>query len=109
MRATIAGFHHPMQSQLVAPFTEQYFTIVPQIWHRRTTEIAHDIVQGLFPTWSSAITVDTVRMADRLLGDHSYPAPFRRLISEGRADVTRALTARACDTAAASGVVAAPD
>jgi aminopeptidase N len=100
MRATILGFSHPLQSELLEPYTARYFEAAAAVWERRTSEMAQDVIVGLFPTWSSAITENTVRAADAFLADSSRPAALRRLISEGRADVVRALHARAVDRAA---------
>jgi aminopeptidase N len=100
MRATIGGFHHPMQGELLAPYTNKYFASVGQVWSRKTSEMAQDVVVGLFPTWSTAINEDTVQLADEFLADSEHPAALVRLVSEGRADVVRALNARETDIAA---------
>jgi aminopeptidase N len=102
MRATILGFSHPLQSELLQPYAARYFEVAAAVWDRRTSEMAQDVIVGLFPTWSSAITEDTVRAADAFLADSSRPAALRRLISEGRADVLRALHARQVDRAAST-------
>ena len=52
------------------------------------------MVQGLFPSW--AVEQATVDAADAwLAGDH--PPALRRLVSEGRAGIVRALAAREFD------------
>jgi aminopeptidase N len=99
MRATVCGFAHPLQGELLAPYARRYFDEVAAVWERRTTEMAQDIVVGLFPTWTSTIAAETVALADDFLADRSRPAPLRRLVSEGRADVVRALNARQADRA----------
>ena len=102
MRATMLGFSHPLQSELLQPFVEQYFAAAKDVWQRRTSEIAQDLIIGLFPSWSSAITDQTVALADEFLADSSLPSALRRLVSEGRADVQRALYARITDSGAGS-------
>jgi aminopeptidase N len=97
MRATVTGFHHQLQPELLAPFTARYFEQVADIWQQRSAETAQDLIVGLFPSWSSAINEETLRLADGFLSDSSHPAALRRLVSEGRSDVARALTARAAD------------
>jgi aminopeptidase N len=97
MRATVTGFHHQLQPELLAPFTARYFEQVADIWQQRSPETAQDLIVGLFPSWSSAINDETLRLADKFLADSSHPAALRRLVSEGRSDVARALTARAAD------------
>jgi aminopeptidase N len=97
--AVIRGFSHPAQGDLVAPYMPRYFETVPDVWQRRTSETAQTVVIGLFPTWTSTITQRTLDTADEFLA-HSELAPgLRRLVSEGRADIVRALRARAADQA----------
>jgi aminopeptidase N len=99
--AVIAGFAHPEHGALVAPFVERYFADVRGVWDRRTSELAQNVVVGLFPLWTSTISPDTLAAADAFLSDPDLPTALRRLVSEGRADVDRALTARRVDAAAA--------
>jgi aminopeptidase N len=103
-RAVIAGFAHPEQGDLLEPYVRRYFAEVAEVWQRRTSELAQNVVQGLFPTWGSAITPETLAAADEFLGREDVPRALRRLVSEGRADVARALKARAADRAAGSPV-----
>jgi len=97
MRATVLGFQHPMQGELLTPFVERYFETAPEVWEKRTSEMAQDLIVGLFPSWGSAINERTVDLADKLLADRSNASALRRLISEGRSDVLRSLNARAAD------------
>jgi aminopeptidase N len=69
------------------------------VWDRRTSELAQNVVIGLFPTWTSTISDSTLRAADAFLAGDGLPTALRRLVSEGRADVQRALAARAADSA----------
>ena len=95
--AVIAGFSHPSQGLLVEPYVPRYFDVVPDVWSRRSSELAQNVVIGLFPTWTSTITPATLDAADEFLARAELPAALRRLVSEGRADVARALQARATD------------
>jgi aminopeptidase N len=97
--AVIAGFAHPTQGELVAPYVERYFNDIRDVWDRRTSELAQNVVVGLFPTWTSTVDPSTVEAADAFLAGADVPSSLRRLVSEGRADVVRALTARAVDAA----------
>ncbi len=97
MRATIIGFNHPLQAELLTPYVAEYFDNAAALWSRRTSEMAQDVIIGLFPTWSSTITEETVAAADAFLARPGLPAALRRLVSEGRADVARALNARDTD------------
>ncbi|MBO0851860.1 MAG: ERAP1-like C-terminal domain-containing protein, partial [Pseudonocardia sp.] len=95
--AIISGFSHPAQRGLLAPYTERYFAEVADVWRRRTIERAQPVVLGLFPSW--AVDKNTVDAADAWLAveDESHPPALRRLVSEGRAGVVRALAAREFD------------
>ena len=98
--AVIAGFAHPTQGALVAPYVQTYFDSIRAVWDRRTSELAQNVVVGLFPSWTSTITPDTVAAADAFLAIGGLPTALTRLVSEGRADVVRALAARAVDARA---------
>ncbi len=95
--AVIAGFSHWTQGALVKPYVERYFGQVQDVWERRTSELAQNVVVGLFPTWTSTINAETLAAADEFLGRPGLPSSLRRLVSEGRADVVRAVAARTAD------------
>jgi aminopeptidase N len=95
--ATIRGFQHPAQGDLLAPYAERYFDVVGEVWQRRSSEVAQTMVTGLFPSVTAQSTVD---FADAYLGGHDVPPALRRLLLEGRSEVVRALRARARDAAA---------
>ncbi|MGI5502163.1 aminopeptidase N [Lentzea sp. CA-135723] len=92
--AIIAGISHPGQKELLAPYVTRYFADVKGVWDRRTSERAQSMVVGMFPAWS--ITKSTVEAADAWLADEHPPA-LRRLVSEGRAGIVRALAAQEFD------------
>ncbi|GAA4876010.1 aminopeptidase N [Saccharopolyspora cebuensis] len=92
--AIIAGFQHPAQRDLLTSYVARYFAEIDEVWQRRSSERAQPTVIGLFPSW--AVQDDTVAEADAwLAGEH--PAALRRLVSEGRAGIVRALAAREFD------------
>jgi len=93
--AIISGFSHPAQRALLASYVERYFADVTGVWQRRTSERAQPVVVGLFPSW--AVDKATVDAADAWLADASHPPALRRLVSEGRAGIVRALAAREFD------------
>ncbi|MFB9909340.1 aminopeptidase N [Allokutzneria oryzae] len=94
--AIVSGFSHPAQRELLEPYVPRYFAEVAEMWSRRSTEQAQPCVEGLFPSW--AIEESTVEAADTWLEGEASPA-LRRLITEGRAGVVRALRAREFDRA----------
>jgi aminopeptidase N len=93
--AIISGFAHPTQRALLAGYVDRYFAEVAEVWSRRTSERAQSVVVGLFPSW--AVDKSTVEAADSWLADDSHPPALRRLVSEGRAGIVRALGAREFD------------
>jgi aminopeptidase N len=103
--AVIAGFAHSTQGELLAPYMQRYFDSVYGVWQRRTSEIAQNVVVGLFPTWTSTINQNTLDAADAFLRRSEIPHSLRRLVGEGRADVARAIEARAVDIAAGAATL----
>ena len=92
--AIIGGFQHPHQRELLVDYVQRYFDEIDEVWQRRSSERAQPTVIGLFPSW--AVEPETVQAADTwLAGEH--PPALRRLVSEGRAGIVRALAAREFD------------
>ncbi|KZB84089.1 aminopeptidase N [Amycolatopsis regifaucium] len=93
----ITGFSHPGQKHLLGDYVTRYFDVVDEVWQRRSSERAQPTVVGLYPSW--AVEPSTVEASDTwLAGEH--PAALRRLVSEGRAGIVRALAAREFDSQA---------
>ena len=92
----ISGFSHPAQKQLLGSYVARYFADVGDVWRRRSSERAQSVALGLFPSWS--VAASTVEAADSWLADESHPPALRRLVSEGRAGIVRALAAREFDS-----------
>ncbi|MEU9010913.1 aminopeptidase N [Streptomyces sp. NPDC048479] len=97
--AVIAGFVQTDQRELLAPYTERFFAAVKGVWESRSHEIAQQIAVGLYP--SLQVSQDTLDATDAWLDSAEPNAALRRLISESRAGVERALKAQAVDAAAA--------
>ena len=92
MRANMGGFTPPVGRASCWPRTwHRYFERAAEIWQRRTPETAKDLMVGLFPSWSTAINAETVALADEFLADRSQPGSLRRLVSEGRSELARAI------------------
>ncbi|MGW5196081.1 aminopeptidase N [Streptomyces spiralis] len=96
--AVISGFVQTDQRELLAPYTERYFEVVKDIWDSRSHEIAQQIAVGLYP--AIQVSEDTLRRTDEWLASAEPNAALRRLVSESRAGVERALKAQAADAAA---------
>ncbi|EIE98243.1 aminopeptidase N [Saccharomonospora glauca] len=92
--AIIAGFSHPAQKHLLGDYTQRYFDMLDEVWSRRSSERAQPTVLGLYPSWE--VSEDGLAKADAWLAG-AHAAALRRLVSEGRAGVERALAARRFD------------
>ncbi|MCN9239435.1 aminopeptidase N [Streptomyces sp. RY43-2] len=93
--AVIAGFVQTDQRELLAPYTDRYFEVVKGIWDARSHEIAQQIVTGLYPALQ--VSEETLTKTDTWLTATEPVPALRRLISESRAGVERALKAQAAD------------
>jgi aminopeptidase N len=95
--ATMGGFVHPGQADLLTPYRARYFEALPGIWAARTMEMAQDITTFLYPFL--LVDDETIAATDAFLAGpaQGLPAPARRLVNEGRDGVLRALRARAKD------------
>ncbi|MFB7111233.1 aminopeptidase N [Streptomyces sp. NPDC056291] len=96
--AVIAGFVQTDQRELLAPYADRYFEVVKDIWGARSHEMAQQIAVGLYP--SIQVSEDILRRTDEWLASAEPSAALRRLVSESRAGVERALKAQAADAAA---------
>ena len=97
MEATIGGLVQPDQVDLLVPYRDRYFEVLPRVWEERTMEMAQAITMGLYP----ALLVDeaTIAATDAFLSQDGLSSGCRRLVGEGRDGVLRALKARAVDAA----------
>ncbi|MFF4028685.1 aminopeptidase N [Streptomyces sviceus] len=96
--AVIGGFVQTDQRELLAPYTDKYFEVVKDIWESRSHEIAQQIAVGLYP--SLQVSRETLDKTDAWLAAAEPNAALRRLVSESRAGVERALKAQAADALA---------
>ncbi|MFF8815058.1 aminopeptidase N [Streptomyces pactum] len=96
--AVIGGFVQTDQRELLAPYAEKFFAVVKDVWDSRSHEMAQQIAVGLYP--SLQVAPETLEATDAWLSSAEPNAALRRLVSESRAGVERALRARAADAAA---------
>ncbi|UUN26932.1 aminopeptidase N [Streptomyces sp. FIT100] len=97
--AIIAGFVQTDQRELLAPYASAYFAAVKGVWDSRSHEVAQQIAIGLYP--SLQVSQATLDATDAWLDSAAPNAALRRLVSESRAGIERALKAQAADAAAA--------
>ncbi|MDT9685864.1 aminopeptidase N [Streptomyces sp. TRM76323] len=93
--AVILGFVQADQRELLAPYTEKYFAAVKGVWESRSHEMAQQIAVGLYPSFQ--VSPATLEVTDAWLAGAEPNAALRRLVSESRAGVERALKAQAAD------------
>ena len=88
-RAVLTGFADPDQPELLAPCREKYFEVVGDVWRNWSSAMAQDFVSGVYAV--CPISPETVEMTDAFIRAADPPAALRRLLTEGRDDVLRAL------------------
>jgi aminopeptidase N len=93
--AVIGGFVQIDQRELLAPYADKYFEVVKGIWESRSHEIAQQVAVGLYPALQ--VSQEILDKTDAWLSSAEPNAALRRLVSESRAGVERALKAQAAD------------
>ncbi|MGA4841884.1 aminopeptidase N [Streptomyces sp. G45] len=93
--AVISGFVQTEQRELLAPYTEKYFAAVKSVWESRSYEMAQQVAVGLYP--AVQVARETLDATDAWLAAAEPNAALRRVVTEARAGVERALRARAAD------------
>ncbi|MGW8380285.1 aminopeptidase N [Streptomyces sp. ODS28] len=93
--AVIGGFLQTDQRELLAPYSEKYFQVVKSIWDQRSHEMAQQIAVGLYPTLQ--VSPSTLSATDTWLSTSEPTPALRRLVTESRAGVERALKAQRAD------------
>ena len=94
LESTIGGFVQADQVDLLRGYRDRYFAELPRVWRERTMETAQSITMGLYPFL--LVDDDTLAATDAFLAADLNPA-LRRLVSEGRDGIVRAMRARARD------------
>ncbi|MEU7155373.1 aminopeptidase N [Streptomyces chrestomyceticus] len=97
--AVIGGFVQTDQRELLAPYAQKYFAVVKDVWDSRSHEMAQQIAVGLYP--SLQVSQETLDATDAWLGSAGPGAGLRRLVTESRSGIERALKAQRADEAAA--------
>jgi aminopeptidase N len=96
--AVIAGFVQTDQRELLAPYGAKFFETIQDVWESRSHEMAMQIVIGLYP--SLQVSQHTLDATDAWLASAEPVPALRRMVTEARAGVERALKAQAVDAAA---------
>ncbi|MFJ3229672.1 aminopeptidase N [Streptomyces sp. NPDC086787] len=96
--AVIGGFVQTDQRELLAPYADRFFEVLKDVWDSRSHEIAQQIAIGLYP--SIQVSPETLAQTDTWLTTAAPNAALRRLVSESRSGIERALKAQAADATA---------
>jgi aminopeptidase N len=94
-RSIAAAFQRPRQAGLLAPYVDRYLELASTVWEDKGTQMASNILVLMFPRALPTREV-LAKVSDWLATTDANPAA-RRLVSEGRADLERALRAQERD------------
>ncbi|MGN6790977.1 MAG: aminopeptidase N [Streptosporangiaceae bacterium] len=97
-RAALGGFSSADQDEVLAPFAPRFFDVVAEIWRDWSNDMAQYFAEVGYP--STVVSQLAVDAAADYLNRTNPSAPLRRLLSEGRDDVARALRCRERDAQA---------
>jgi aminopeptidase N len=97
-RATLDGFADKDAGELLEPYASRYFDVVGDIWRDWGSDMAQYFAKFAYPSWK--ITPDGIAAADAYIERDDPPPPLRRLLTEGRDEVARALRCRRRDAQA---------
>jgi aminopeptidase N len=97
-RATLDGFIVDDAEELLEPYATIYFEVVADIWRDWSSDMAQYFVENAYPVWK--ITPEAIATADDYIARSGPPPSLRRLLTEGRDDVARALSCRQRDAQA---------
>jgi aminopeptidase N len=93
--ATLEGFREPAHADLLAPYTRRYFATLAAVADSWPTELTQAFARAAYPATDESPT--TLASTDAYLAA-AAPAPWlRRLVTEARADLARALHAQSRD------------
>jgi len=93
--AVIRGFGRVHDLSLLEPYVEPYFGALDRVWAERTSEMATQIVEGMYPTVLA--TPALVERTQAWLDAGPREPSLRRLVVEARDGVARAVRVQARD------------
>ncbi|MBI4939590.1 MAG: aminopeptidase N [Actinobacteria bacterium] len=95
--AVIGGFGRVNDTALLEPYVERYFAALEPVWAERTSEMASQIVVGLYPTVLAGPAL--LERTEAWLATTQAEPALRRLVVEARDGVSRAVAAHERDRA----------
>ncbi|MDA3030631.1 MAG: aminopeptidase N, partial [Actinomycetota bacterium] len=95
--AKLAGFMRALHRPLLASYVDPYFDLLLQFWGKKSYEVASSFVSGMYPIYlTNQVTLDKTVNWLNTTGKDSQ-AGLRRLVSEGRDSLSRALRVQELD------------
>ena len=92
--ATALGFYSWRQYELTRPYRDRYFAALDEVWKTRSSAIAQQTTELMFPRLIEQQTVD---VADAWIAGADHSPAQARLVAEARDGIVRALRAREKD------------
>ena len=95
--AKLAGFMRALHRPLLAAYVDPYFDLLLETWGKKSYEVASKFVTGMYPAYiTNQVTLDkTINWLESTGKDGQ--AGLRRLVSEGRDSLERALKVQTKD------------
>ena len=93
-RSSMMGFGPLDQAELVRPYLDGYLEALPRLWDELGAQQAVEFSRLAFP--SNLIDAESLAVIDAWLAE-DRPAPVKRGVAEGRADLARALAGQERD------------
>jgi aminopeptidase N len=87
-----AAFANPEHAELLTPYPEAYFQVLPEIWASRGDHLKRVIADSLFPQF--AASPELIRRIDAFLAEDDRDPALVRLLVEHKDVVRRALASR---------------
>jgi aminopeptidase N len=94
-RSIAAAFQRPDQDGLLEPYVDRYLDLATTVWETKGTQMATNILVLMFPR--ALPTQEVLDQVTAWLANSDANPAARRLVSEGRADLERALRAQQRD------------
>ncbi len=91
--AVASGFGQPEHAELLTPYVDEYFEVLPEIWASRGDHIKRLLGDSLFPYW--AASPELVRRIDEFLAAEQRDLAMVRVLIDRQDIVDRALRSRA--------------
>ena len=95
MRSIALAFNQPRQEDVLREYLPRYLSAAETLWEQRGVHHASTVLTYMYP--SVLADQETLDATDEWLASTTANPAARRLVSEGRADVARALAAQSRD------------